>query len=322
MSAVAETAGQAEASELARSGVNDAWRQLKRDRVALLAGGFLVLVVLAAIFGAPLAEHLTGHPQNTQYVSAISADGVPVGPWSRGYADDGVHVDPNAPFFILGADRLGRDALVRLLYGARVSLEVAVAATLLAVLVGLLLGVAAGWARGWTDAVISRAIEWAMAFPALLLAIGTAVVIGPGLGNVIVVIALFSWYYPARLVRTSVLSLRSSLFVEASRSVGASERRIVTRHVMPHLAAPLIVYASTFVATNVLFEAGLSYLGLGVPPPTPSWGQMISDGVNGGYYLTQPWLALLPGLALSSVILAVNLLGDGLRDAFDPRAGR
>jgi ABC-type dipeptide/oligopeptide/nickel transport system permease subunit len=104
--------------------------------------------------------------------------------------------------------------------------------------------------------------------------------------------------------------------------VGASERQIVARHVLPHLAAPLIVYASTFVAANVLFEAGLSYLGLGVPPPTPSWGQMIADGVNGGYYLTQPWLALLPGLALSSVILAVNLLGDGLRDAFDPRAGR
>jgi peptide/nickel transport system permease protein len=282
----------------------------------------LVVVVAAAVVGAPAAENLTGHPVNEQYASAISAYGVPVGPWSHGYAADGLHPDPHAPFFVLGADRLGRDALVRLLYGARVSLEVAFAATSLAVLAGIVLGLVAGWRRGLADAAISRAIEWAMAFPALLLAIGTAVVIGPGMANVVLVIAIFSWFYPARLVRTAVISLREATFVEAARSLGTSERRIVVSHVMPHLAAPVIVYATAVIATNVLFEAGLSYLGLGVPPPTPSWGQMIADGVNGGFYLTQPWLALLPGLALATVVLAFNLLGDGLRDAFDPRSGR
>jgi ABC-type dipeptide/oligopeptide/nickel transport system permease subunit len=288
--------------------------------VALVSGAFLAFVVAAALVGAPLGERLTGHPSNQQYASALSADGVPLGPWSRGYALDGVHADPHAPFFVLGADRLGRDALVRLLYGARVSLEVALAATSLAVLIGIVLGLTAGWLGGAADALISRAIEWAMAFPALLLAIGTAVVIGPGLANVIVVIALFSWYYPARLVRAAVIALRSSLFVEAARSVGSSERRIVARHVMPHLAAPLIVYASTVVAANVLFEAGLSYLGLGVPPPTPSWGAMAADGVHS--LRIAPHIVLAPSMALIFTLMAFNFVGDGLRDALDPRQRR
>jgi peptide/nickel transport system permease protein len=154
-----------------------------------------------------------------------------------------------------------------------------------------------------------------MAFPALLFAVALAAVIGTGLTNIIFVIALFSWYYPARMVRAAVLSLRESQFVEAAISIGANHRRIMSQHLLPQVTAPLIVYATGVIAANILFEAGLSYLGLGVPPPTPSWGQMLSDGVSNGLYRVQPWLALIPGLTLAAVMLSFQLLGDGLRDA-------
>jgi peptide/nickel transport system permease protein len=205
--------------------------------------------------------------------------------------------------------------LVRLLYGARVSLIVGVGATCVALAVGVFLGLVAGWFGGIVDAIVSRGIETGMAFPALLLAIGLAVVIGPGLVNVIVIIAVFTWYYPARIVRGEVLRLRSSMFVEAARSVGASDARILRHHVLPQLTAPLVVYATTVVAGNIMFEAGLSYLGVGVPPPTASWGQMLSDSINSGIFLSAPFLAIVPGLALVFTMLAFNIVGDGVRDA-------
>jgi ABC-type dipeptide/oligopeptide/nickel transport system permease subunit len=161
-----------------------------------------------------------------------------------------------------------------------------------------------------------------MAFPALLLAIGLGVVIGPGLVNVLIVIALFSWYYPARIVRGVTRLLRHADFVDAARSLGASDGRILRQHVLPQLAAPLLVYGTTVVAANILFEAGLSYLGVGVAVPTPSWGQMLSDAVTSGLYRLQPWLAIVPGAALVVTILCFNILGDALRDALDPRGTR
>ena len=314
--------GDGDATLVARGGWQDFRRRLLRDRTALVAAAFLVLLVLAATVGAPIAAHATGHGPNTQYENALSIDGFPLGPMQRTYNAAGTKHDPNGSLFVLGADRLGRDAMVRLFYGARVSLIVAFGATSLALGIGLVFGLVAGYFGGASDAVISRLIESAMAFPALLLAVGLAVVIGPGLPNVLVVIALFTWFYPARLVRTTTRSLRSSQFVEAARAVGSSDARILGRHVLPHLATPLIVYGTSIVAINILFEAGLSYLGVGVPLPTASWGSMLSDGVTSGYYRYAPALALVPGVALVLTLLALNLLGDGLRDALDPRASR
>jgi peptide/nickel transport system permease protein len=299
----------------ARGAFEDFWRRFRRDYVALAAAGFIVFVIFAAVIGAPLVAWTTGHPPNKQYVNGLTIDGIPLPPMSHEVGADGVTPNPHGEFFILGTDKLGRDVFVRLLYGARISLFVAFTATSLALLIGVVLGLVAGYYRGLGDAIISRGIETAMAFPALLFAVGLAAVIGAGLANVIVVITIFSWYYPARLVRSAVLSLRQSQFVEAAHMVGASHRRVMFTHLLPQLTAPLIVYATGVIAANILFEAGLSYLGLGVPPPTPSWGQMLSDGVSGGLYRVQPWLALIPGIALASLMLSFQLLGDGLRDS-------
>jgi len=299
----------------ARGAFEDFWRRFRRDYVALVAMGFILVTVAAALVGAPLAAWATGHPPDRQFENGLTIDGIPLPPLSHEVGADGIHQDPHGQFFLLGTDKLGRDILVRLLYGARISLLVAFAATGIALLIGVVLGMVAGYFRGKPDALISRAIETAMAFPALLFAVGFAAVIGAGLTNVIIVISLFSWYYPARIVRSAVLSLREAPFIEAANMIGASHVRIMLRHLLPQLTAPIIVYATGVIAANILFEAGLSYLGLGVPPPTPSWGQMLSDGVTNGLYRVQPWLALVPGLALASLMLSFQLLGDGLRDA-------
>jgi peptide/nickel transport system permease protein len=300
---------------VARTPAQDFWLRFRHDYVALAAACFIVFVIVAAIAGAPLVAWVTGHPPDRQYVNGLTIDGVPLGPFSHEVGPDGIHQNPHGQFFVLGTDKLGRDILVRLLYGARISLLVAFAATGAALLIGVVLGMLAGYFRGIGDAVISRAIETAMAFPALLFAVGFAAVIGAGLTNVIVVITLFSWYYPARVVRSAVVSLRNAPFVEAAHMTGASHFRVMFRHLLPQLTAPIIVYATGVIAANILFEAGLSYLGLGVPPPTPSWGQMLSDGVSNGLYRVQPWLALIPGLSLAALMLSFQLLGDGLRDA-------
>lgn len=305
---------------VARGASEQFWRRFRRDRVGMAVGAFLVLLVVAATVGAPLAAWLTGHDYALQLRGGLDLNGTPLPPLSHELLDNGQQ-DPNGQFFLLGTDRLGRDVLVRLLFGARISLIVAFTATSVALLIGVPLGLAAGYYGGILDRVVSRAIETAMAFPALLFAVGLAAVIGPGLLNVIVVIALFSWYYPARLVRSAVLSLKHQQFVEAAVSVGADDRRIMLRHLLPQLTAPIIVYATGIIALNILFEAGLSFLGLGVPPPEPSWGQLLADGVANGLYRVVPWVAVIPGVALVLTTLAFNLLGDSLRDAFAPRGG-
>jgi peptide/nickel transport system permease protein len=316
MSAITATAlPEDETLPAARGAFEDFWRRFRRDYVALVAGAFIVFTIFAAVVGAPLAAWVTGHPPDKQFVNGLTIDGIPLPPMSHEVGPDGITPNPHGEFFVLGTDKLGRDVLVRLLYGARISLFVAFTATSLALLIGVVLGLVAGYFRGIGDAIISRGIETAMAFPALLFAVGLAAVIGAGLLNVILVITIFSWYYPARVVRTAALSLRHAQFVEAAHMVGASHRRVMFRHLLPQLTAPLIVYATGVIAANILFEAGLSYLGLGVPPPTASWGQMLSDGVSDGLYRVQPWLALIPGIALASLMLSFQLLGDGLRDA-------
>ena len=296
-------------------------QRFRRDRLAVAGAAFLILLTLLALLGAPLVARSTGYGPDQQSYAGLDINGLPISPLQRELAADGVTPDPNGPFHVLGTDRLGRDILVRLLYGARISLLVAFAATGGALLIGVPLGLIAGYFRGVSDAVISRAIDTMVAFPSMLFAIGLAAVLGPGLLNVVVVIILFSWYYPARIVRTAVLSLRGEQFVEAAISAGSSDLRIIFGHLLPHLTAPIIVYSTGIIASNILFEAGLSYLGLGVPPPAPSWGQMLSDGVAGGLYRIQPWLAVIPGLALALTTLSFNQLGDGIRDAFAPRGG-
>lgn len=308
--------------ELVQSAGRRAMRRLLHDIPAMASIVVLVILVVMAVIGAPLASHLTGHPPNTQFPDAISIDGLPIGIGQRTYLADGITRDPNGSLFVLGADRLGRDQFVRLLYGARVSLIVAFGATGLAMILGISLGLIAGARRGWVDAVISRLVEISMSFPTLLLAVGLAVVVGPGLINVLVVIALFTWFYPARIVRNATISGSQVLYVDASRAIGASRRRVLVVHVLPQIWGPLLVFGTSIVAANILFEAGLSYLGVGVPPPTASWGQMLSDGVNSGLYRVAPALALVPGLALVVTMLAFNLLGDGLRDSLDPKERR
>ncbi len=305
----------------ARGEGQEFWRRLRRDRLALAGAGFLILLSLFAFLGAPLAARITGHRPAQQFFNGLDANGIPLRPLQHEFLDDGLTPNPKGELFVLGTDRLGRDMLVRLLYGARISLFVAFAATGVALLVGVPLGLLAGYFGGILDAVISRAVDTALAFPSMLFAIGLAAVLGPGLANVIIVIAIFSWYYPARIVRGIVKSLRSEQFVEAAVSVGAGDGRILFKHLLPQLTAPIIVYSTGIIATNILLEAGLSFLGLGVPQPVPSWGQMLSDGVANGLYRVQPWLAVVPGVTLALTTLAFNQLGDGLRDAFAPKAG-
>ncbi len=304
------------------------WRRFKRDRVALAGGVVVFLLILTAFFGGPLAATILGHGPNDLYFTAVNDRLLPVGPLT--WVDD-INNPGHKTLFVMGADgTLGRDEFLRLLYGARVSLEVAVGGTSIAMLIGTLMGASAGYFRGWVDTVVSRITEITMAFPSLLFIIALASTIGSRLDNVtlgifgrgvitlILVFSVFGWFYPARIIRAVVLSLREKEFIEAARMVGASDWRIIRSHVLPHLIAPIIVYSTLAVASYILAEAGLSFLGIGIKLPTPSWGNLLSDAPN--FYTTQPWLMVWPGLAILITTLAFNLLGDGLRDAFDPRA--
>jgi peptide/nickel transport system permease protein len=314
------------------------WRRFKRDKVAIASIVFLVLLVLVVFPGAWLAERLIGHGPNDQFFDGITTGeateefgvgfggGIPVGPWST------VHhpLTNEEQLLILGAsDTLGRDEFLRLLYGGRVSLQVAVFSTMGAVTLGVLLGAIAGYYRGWVDTIVSRLTEITMAFPVLLFAIALASTVGSRLDNVtfgflgngvltlVLVFTAFGWFYPARIIRAKVLSLREKEFVEAALMTGASNWRVIRSHLLPHLVAPIIVWSTLIVAGFILGEAALSFLGVGIKLPTPSWGNLLS--VAPDFYTTQPWLMLWPGLAVIFTTLAFNLLGDGLRDAFDPR---
>jgi peptide/nickel transport system permease protein len=314
----------------ARGYWNQIWRRFRSDRAAVVAAIVIIVLLLAAFLGAPIASYLLGHgPNDVNPINAV-VDGKPVGPWTHVknlYGTD-------TQLYVLGADGLtGRDEFLRLLYGARVSFEVAVFSTLLGVSVGVLLGALAGYYGGLADSVVSRLTELVMVFPFILFAIALAATVGPRLNSytffgvfspgvltLCLIMALFSWFYPARIIRGMVLSLREQEFVEAARMLGASDARIIRSHLLPHLVAPIVVYSSLIVAANVLAEAGLSYLSVGIPPPTASWGSLLSDAAS--FYLVQPWLMLWPGLAVLLMVVAFNLLGDGLRDAFDPRGTR
>jgi peptide/nickel transport system permease protein len=293
------------------------WARFKKDKAALL-GLALVIILLVLALIAPLFVRITGHGPNELF--------------SREMTDEfGLPKGPNGDFWF-GADRPGRDVFVRVIYGARTSLLVALVATGFAVFVGVILGVVAGYFGGKLDTLISRTIDVILSMPILLFAIGIAAACGatasgclgglikPGLGVVIFIIALFSWPYIARIVRGNTLSIREKEFIEAARSLGAGNVRIMFREVLPNLVAPIIVYATLIIPNNILFEAALSFLGLGVPQTTPSWGRMLSDAAP--IFDVAWWLMVFPGMFLIATTLAFNLLGDGLRDAFDPRSDR
>jgi peptide/nickel transport system permease protein len=282
-----------------------AWARLRRDRVAI-ASAVTIAVLVAVAVGAPLVAHLVGHDPYTQYrETGLTPDGLPVGPSRQ---------------FLLGTDNLGRDLLVRIVYGTRISLLVGVVSTLLAVAAGVVVGLAAGYFRGAVDTLLARFMDVVLSFPFLLFAIALVSIVGPSLTVSIFVIAFFSFAAVGRIVRGQTLSIREREYIEAARSLGASDVRIMFVDVLPNLVAPVIVYATLLIPTAIVFEATLSFLGLGVVPPTPTWGSMLSDSLQ--FYQVAWWYVLFPGLALLITTLAFNLLGDGVRDALDPGAER
>jgi len=300
----------------ARSPMQLFWRRLRQDKVAMVALAVVCLIVFVAIL-APLIVKIVGTP-NPQTTNADLTDdfGQPLGPQA------------GHPF---GVDKLGRDVFSRTIYGSRVSLEVAFIATFLIVLIGVTVGLIAGYYRGWADTLLTRAMDLLLAFPVLILAIGIGVacsgkdgcaggLIKPGLTVVIFVITLTSWPYMARIVRGQVLSLREKEFVEAAQSLGANDRRIIFREILPNLVAPIIVYGTILIPQNIIYEAALSFLGVGVDPSTPSWGAMISDATS--IFKEAWWFMTFPGLALLITVLAFNLVGDGLQDALNPRTSK
>ena len=366
----------------ARSPFQLFWRRLKQDKVALVALGFISVLIFVAILAPEIVKLAGAHPPNQQNSNALDEFGSAAAP-GHGY--------------IMGTDGLGRDVFSRTLYGARVSLEVAFLATGLILLIGVTLGMIAGYYRGAVDTALSRTMDVVLAFPVLLLAMGlgaacslkgcltarsvgrdfliaggilllipviaaaisrlrgragfsaisasdwflrlapgivvvlagvifsvvvshSKTLIEPGLPVVIFVITLAGWPYMARIIRGQVLSIREKEFVEAARSLGASDTRIIFRHILPNLVAPIIVYTTLLIPTNILFEAALSFLGVGVQPPTASWGAMIADAIE--IFDTAWWYMTFPGVALLLTVLAFNLVGDGLQDALNPRTGR
>ncbi|MER5929959.1 ABC transporter permease [Streptomyces sp. NPDC002054] len=294
-----------------------AWMRLKRDKIALTGGIVVILLILVAVF-APQIVSLLGHPPNEFHEDLLDPDlGTPVGSFG-GMSSD----------FLLGVEPTnGRDIFSRIVYGARISLTVAFLAAFVSVVIGSLLGALAGFLGGWVDALISRLMDLLLAFPQLLFTIALVSVVpnsvwgfegtGVRMGVLVLVIGFFGWPYIGRIVRGQTISMREREYVEAARSLGAGRGYILIKELLPNLVAPILVYATLIIPTNILTEAALSFLGAGVKPPTASWGKMLSDAVP--IYQDAPMFMVVPGLAIFITVLAFNLFGDGLRDALDPK---
>jgi peptide/nickel transport system permease protein len=272
-------------------------QKLARRPLALIGLAIVAVVVLGAI----LAPWLTNFDPDQQMFDGLTLTGEPL--------------PPNATFW-LGTDLLGRDLLTRILYGARTSLIIGIVANGISLIIGTLVGVTAGYFRGWVGSILMRFTDLMMAFPALLLAICLAAVFQPSLWIVALVIALVNWVQTARVTYTQTSSLAEREFIDAERTIGASSARILFRHILPHLVPTIIVWGTLGISTTVLLEATLSYLGIGVQPPTPSWGNIIFE--NQTYFQAAPWLVFFPGAAILALALAFNLIGDALRDILDP----
>jgi peptide/nickel transport system permease protein len=270
-----------------------AWRRFVRYRPGIAGLAIVIAIGLIAVFANVLA------------------------PYSPLAINPGMRGAPPTPAHPLGFDHIGRDILSRLIYGSRVAIIVALLATGIAVAIGVTVGTTAGYLGGRVDAVLSRITDALMAFPALVLLIALVAVVGPSLPNVILVIGATVWASYARVVRADVLSLRGQEFVVAARAIGATDRRVIWRHLVPNVVSPVIVLATLSVGNIIILEAALSFLGLGVRPPTPDWGGMLADGR--AFITIYPQIVIAPGLMIAITVLAFNLLGDGLRDALDPR---
>jgi peptide/nickel transport system permease protein len=295
-----------------------AWIRLKRDRVAMAAGMVIIILVSVAIFG-PLIVKLFGHPPNEFHENLIDPNlQTPYGRFGGASWD--------FPFGVQPVN--GRDLFSRVVYGARISLLIAFLATLLSMTIGTVMGVIAGYFGGWIDAVVSRMMDLFLAFPILIFALALGGVIpesafgltGDTLRIVLLIfiIGFFNWPYIGRIIRGQTLSLREREFIDAARSLGARSGYVLFRELLPNLVAPILVYFSLLIPSNILFEAALTFLGVGVRPPTATWGGMLSEATR--FYQIDPWFMIVPGMAIFITVLAFNLLGDGLRDALDPRA--
>jgi peptide/nickel transport system permease protein len=316
-----------ESAELAIEGTggglwSDAWERLRKNPGAIVGAFFVLSFVVIAIF-APLIVDAFGHPPNEFHQNLIDPElQTPRGSFGGVSGDHLLGVEPVN----------GRDLFSRVLYGARISLLIAFMATVLSVLIGTVLGVVAGYFGGGVDTAISRTMDAFLAFPLLVFALALAGVIPDqafGLSGdqlriavLVFIIGFFNWAYIGRIIRGQTLSLREREFVDAARSLGARGPYILFRELLPNLVAPILVYSTLLIPVNILFEAALSYLGVGIIPPTPSWGGMISDAVNSGFYAIDPMYMIIPGLAIFLTVMAFNLFGDGLRDALDPRSSR
>ena len=282
-----------------------AWEKLRHDKAAIVSMAVIAAIVIMALM-APLIAAWLGHGPNQQFVNTgENAEGGPVPPSST---------------FWLGTDSSGRDLFVRIAYGARISLSVGVLATLIAISLGVAFGLAAGYLGGVVDALIARVIDVMLSIPFLVLAISIATIWHPSFWLVIVVVGVLSFTYPARIVRGQVISLREKEYIQAARALGARPLRIMFVDLLPNVVAQVIVYGSLLIPAAIVIEASLSFLGVGIPPPTADWGQMISDA-SGYYQYGYWWYLLFPSLALLVTTLAFNILGDSVRDALDPRGG-
>jgi peptide/nickel transport system permease protein len=279
---------------------NRSLTRFTRNPAAILGLIVCVLIVLAAL----LAPYVAPHDPDFQFPEGLTLEGAPLSPGGA---------------YLLGTDLLGRDLFSRIVWGARASLTVGFVANGIAVLLGVLIGALGALTRGWVGTVIMRFTDVMLAFPVLLLAIALTAILKPSLWIVALVIALINWVPIARVVYSEVAALREREFVEAANAVGASGGRVLIRHILPHLIPTALVWGSLGVSTTVLLEATLSFLGVGVQPPTPSWGGIINESQS--YLTTAPWLVLAPGTAILLTSLGFNLLGEGLRDALDPKGG-
>lgn len=277
---------------------SDAWKRLKKNKLAVIGAVWIVFVVLVALTADLWAPQLLGSPTDIYTTTVAQSSKLPP--------------SPEHPF---GTDATGRDQLVRVIYGSRVSLTVGVIATLISTGIGLVMGALAAFYGGWFDTIIMRLADMFLAIPYTLFVITMLAVMGQGIQNVFIAIGVLGWPSIARVFRSAILSVKENDYVDAARAMGASDLRIIARHIFPNSVASIVVYATMNIGGAILTESALSYLGMGVTPPTPSWGIMIQDGQT--FLQTQPWLMIMPGLAILSTVLAFTLLGDGLRDALD-----
>jgi peptide/nickel transport system permease protein len=282
-----------------QAGKNQIIRRLVRSKIALVAFFVFLLVTLAAVFAPLIASN---DPASLALIRRLKEPGF---------------VDANGKGYLLGTDTIGRDVYSRLVYGARVSLLVGLSAVLVSGTIGVLFGLISGFFCGWADDLIMRIADIQLSFPTILLALAIMAVLGPGLDKIIIVLGLTGWVQYGRIVRGQVLSLKQEEFVTAARAIGQRDWKIIFQHLLPNIWSPVIVIASFSVASNIVSEASLSFLGVGVPPAIPSWGVMLADGRQ--YIGVAEWLTIPPGVAISLTVLSINILGDWLRDFLDPR---